>query len=812
MDTDYAALIQSSLAREALYSLEYDTEKNELLTREFASKPRRLQYFKEQLELSVTCAKPENLSSCMKVVVVGLTEKEKVIMILDHYLKHLGGTTEVPSLTKFVHNVEKGRGTKIPERFFNAIHWSFLTKEFIIPSDPELVNAILFNALAETLDYKELFFLIGSFSERETIRNLVAFYQELPFQEGGFLIHSILKKDDIFRSLISFLDTGYYSKKTFYEIWSTKSLEEIQTLLNAKSVSTLKIFLNFFSSFNISDFHDLSSQHYVLMRGAMSLIPKETMSTYLTAFAKHYGLFGGDFMLASQVRLMKTKNPNRDYCIWLDRRFYEINNKKQHLGMKYILFALPTIKYLPNLFFVESLINGLEHAQQFYLDTGITDDEISKSYFIVIDQSKHTITNKQYLSNFNHPKLQIIHVDKDMTIKIAKHINQGIELMIRKKEGMKWGYGGARNAVFLLSPVISWAFEFGGAKCIEDILQIPKDKLKRIFKSHVLESKNGLRNVISMGDDDTYITPATVIEQIFYANQVEHEYAAIKANRKGRNTNNNMSSLPITALYELPTSSIRYETKLISVGMDCSLSKPRFCFPATARGEEISDGLKLTSEHMPIQPSIHLCGNRIEYGDAFFTSKHLLSAIESTKCTIMANIEFFNMDAFTNGDLWEGASVSESLEIVLKRILDTRSVIINKIISIMKKIDIKEEYYQSLLKHTITLYTDKNLRYTATEVAAIQKAFKLSQKFLVDQKSYSILFNEIVKILQIPTSQKDQRGKTLRWSKLKQFLSEHEAKAIDSEGNVVLPYTYAATRSFQVLFFEFFEAINYLLK
>lgn len=133
-----------------------------------------------------------------------------------------------------------------------------------------------------------------------------------------------------------------------------------------------------------------------------------------------------------------------------------------------------------------------------------------KDYPIFIfDQSNDGIflLNKRYIDTLNQTyNSSIIHLSKKDILQIASKLE--IEFLINTSELGNFGYGGARNCVFLLTPVLTDLFK--NKIPAQDLIDIDSRTVKKVFQRYIHEESSKNRHLIYMIEDDVEITEANI--------------------------------------------------------------------------------------------------------------------------------------------------------------------------------------------------------------------------------------------------------------------------------------------------------------
>ncbi|MBS0652655.1 MAG: hypothetical protein JSR39_03920 [Verrucomicrobia bacterium] len=196
-------------------------------------------------------------------------------------------------------------------------------------------------------------------------------------------------------------------------------------------------------------------------------------------------------------------------------------------GASTTIFSLPTYgKDLSRLSWLPSMAENLRDYCQ------STGSNIQDFPIFVFDQSARELflRNASYIDSLNSLYgTRIFVYSNEQILTLSKKLNLG-QLIDTSKEG-RLGYGGARNAVYMLSPLLK-ELDRQGLRTPEAILNVSSDLLRQIFfktVSHNLWT-------IHMGDDDAQIPYGYFLSDLLLA-QNYHGRSFVKCGEfSGRDT------------------------------------------------------------------------------------------------------------------------------------------------------------------------------------------------------------------------------------------------------------------------------------
>ena len=236
-------------------------------------------------------------------------------------------------------------------------------------------------------------------------------------------------------------------------------------------------------------------------------------------------------------------------------------------GLKHIVHALPTVdKELSKLSWLESTAKSLQNFA------------VENHPIFVFDQSekKLFLKNAAYIQKLSkRTNVPIVHLDKETIIQLAKKLH--VEKLILTDSKGNFGYGGARNAVFLLAP-------------------------------HLSGQSNPF---IHMGDDDLYVPASQVYSDALFAHLHKHEYICRYGYGRGRfPADVNFDLLNVLEKPHTILSQCHWVDTPFNHGMCGTLTKPKICLNLPF-GQEEQHMLCTPNTFFDFRkPTIHLAGAR----------------------------------------------------------------------------------------------------------------------------------------------------------------------------------------------------------
>ncbi len=270
-------------------------------------------------------------------------------------------------------------------------------------------------------------------------------------------------------------------------------------------------------------------------------------------------------------------------------------------GLSLITYALPTAgKELSRYAWLPSITESIEG---FCKEFGIK-NEVP---IYIFDQSSPELfeKNSRFIAKVN-PHARHLSTEDMLFLGRALQIEA---LFITDTQG-RFGFGGARNAIFLLTPLIRF---YDGQKI--DFRTLSSERIRADFHNIVLEEK-GAPCIIHMGDDDVHVPYATVFSDALFAWQHKEEYFCRFGWVKGRKTTWTETSFNLEYILERVHDILLqhiFQDEPFRHGMAGLLSKPKLCLNVPF-GQEEAYLLAMQEYLFDLrQPMLHLSGYRFPH-------------------------------------------------------------------------------------------------------------------------------------------------------------------------------------------------------
>lgn len=271
-----------------------------------------------------------------------------------------------------------------------------------------------------------------------------------------------------------------------------------------------------------------------------------------------------------------------------------INKKpeKYKIGLEKMICAIPTkdkdLSLLPGL---PSLLKGLKSVVDYLNNTLLTPTSLKNYPIFVFDQSEERLfeKNQRTLEQLSRQySCSIIHLSTKDALSLAKILS--LEPLINTTGKGSFGFGGARNCVFLLTPVFKRAMDKGCTNPSQ-VLAMDASKLIRLFQEHVLggvSSSYPCGDTLFMIDDDIEVPEANLFSHLFYAQARNDQYTHVFGFSQGRATKG-LTFTSLNYVLHTPRNSFiftRWVDIPVLAGMSEYISKPKFCLNIPFGSEE----------------------------------------------------------------------------------------------------------------------------------------------------------------------------------------------------------------------------------
>jgi hypothetical protein len=248
-------------------------------------------------------------------------------------------------------------------------------------------------------------------------------------------------------------------------------------------------------------------------------------------------------------------NPLSSYKVHsnaLNAQLYYLSNLLSHVqalrspsgyaeGASTMIFSLPTCgKELSSLSWLPSM------AENLCTYCASTQSNIHDYPIFVFDQSPPPLffRNREYVDQLNlRYGTRITVYSNEQILELSNRLSLGM-LIDTSKKG-KLGYGGARNAVYMLSPMLK-ELDKEGLRTPEDVLNVPIQHLRQTF----LQTLSSNQWAIHMGDDDAQIPYAYFLSDLLLA-QKHHGSSFVKCGEFAGRDTSSINGIHFEELFDL---------------------------------------------------------------------------------------------------------------------------------------------------------------------------------------------------------------------------------------------------------------------
>ncbi len=267
-------------------------------------------------------------------------------------------------------------------------------------------------------------------------------------------------------------------------------------------------------------------------------------------------------------------------------------------GFNLITYALPTSgKELSRYAWIPSLTDSIEgFCKEFGIKNSVP--------IYIFDQSEQELfeKNSKFIAKVN-PNCR--HISTEEVLALARALK--VEKLLQTDANGRFGFGGARNAIFLLTPLLRFYDQKG-----IDFRAVSKEHLRSDFIDVVIEEKTA-PCIIHMGDDDVHVPYSTVFSDALFASLHKDEYFCRFGWVKGRKTTWTETSFNLEYVLERMEEMIlqhSFQDEPFRHGMAGLLSKPKLCLNVPF-GQEEAYLLAMKEYLFDLrQPMLHLSGYR----------------------------------------------------------------------------------------------------------------------------------------------------------------------------------------------------------
>lgn len=522
----------------------------------------KVEYLLDQIQYGLL---RDIVEECFLLESDGLSNKEKAIVILNLLFLQL-----VPgySFSSFVAQLDDDEQNCFLSQLLYYIYYLNITLEHLV--SPEKLECYLFCTLAYNAEDDTIKRLYGALDEQKK-RVLLAFCL-LHFDEGAYRI--LQHAQDLGNELVVLADRKIVANE-----------EAAYYLLNNRPYhdAVEEKYKQFAKIFGCSD---AEGRRFCQIFGIYDhQVPKELWDLH------EYSA------LTDKLEHMPEKNGFKEA---IAAHIDALTNHQERYseGVESITYALPTAgKELSKLAWLKSMVRAVDG---FCRELQYT----KKIPLFIFDQSNSELfsKNRAYINSLS---ADCIHLGTAQVLQVAKRLE--IQSLFETDDNGRFGFGGARNAIFLLMPLFKHYYTLS-----KEIEKVSDDELKSDFEKIVRKEEMG-PCIIHMGDDDVHVPYSTLFSDALFAWQHKGEYFCRFGWVKGRKTTWTETSFNLEYILERTPDILLQHTwheTPFRHGMAGLLSKPKLCLNVPFGQEEAY--LMAMCEYLfdLRHPMLHLSGYR----------------------------------------------------------------------------------------------------------------------------------------------------------------------------------------------------------
>lgn len=233
----------------------------------------------------------------------------------------------------------------------------------------------------------------------------------------------------------------------------------------------------------------------------------------------------------------------------------------------------------------------------------------------VFDQSLPALfkKNQLFINKLNRRHgCAIVHVSKEEALKLSRKV--GLEPLLNTTRTGDFGFGGARNCVFLLTPWLRLGYR-RGMETVESMLKMKTHAVKALFRESVLDndsSENANGHSVLIIDDDMEIPAANIFSHLLFAKEIRHIFTCCCGFCSGRATKYSLKFPTLSDVLSSPENHYAH-TEWTNIpfyaSMPQCIGKPRV-FLNLPFGHEESHVIIPWTINLMLQGAYHLGGTR----------------------------------------------------------------------------------------------------------------------------------------------------------------------------------------------------------
>ena len=527
--------------------------------------------------------------------------------------------------------------------FLSTLIQSLYFKEVTLSSLSQLENPsyLLLQILAENLSLMDLKKILLELSLYEKLHLLHFSFKN--YREGSFPLHQAFEhlysknnnpEASSMLKLLNGLKRKYYdlnALKQFLKEANPLSLPDLMQFLDTKFEEQIREIKNLLES--------LSKTFFPTQESIFSLEEyKEFFQLYglkdhIPPFPHPHQAYQDNHLLDKLkfLRDIFSDSKSRQSLSSIHLNFYQVfvrtildhmdtllkKPEKYEKALETFVFGIPTAgKDLARLPGLITTVQAYKNCMEILQNKGCKKRDLKEIPLFVFDQSnpEQFESNQLFIESLQKQYgCWIVHLSRQDILKIAQKLK--IAALIDTTHLGHFGYGGMRNSLFLLLPVLKQLY--AKYTSVDEILNLDFSIIKEIFNQHVLGASLEIpADTIFMLDDDMLIHEANLFSHLSLSMHSQSLYLASQGYEIGRSTKKNLRYPHLKTFLENPEtlfSHLLWSQMPTPCLMSEYVGHPRLCVNLPMGGEELLT--RLTSSFDLFSPcSFHLGGHRLPVG------------------------------------------------------------------------------------------------------------------------------------------------------------------------------------------------------
>lgn len=532
--------------------------------------------------------------------------------------------------------IDEAEREKLSSRLLYSLYYEVQSLDKI-----EYNNNYYFQILAEVISEEKIEKMLKEVDLQSKLSLIDYCLQH--YREGSYTILKVLEKSEL-ASLVTGLKRGYYDLKQFDRLIKTQNTDLMNALEEESQAKAEQIFCEFNHLIQLmiqsplaicQTFKKNNPQALALAEKEKSKIEDKFRSYFQAEYTSddfkkfirifgtenylpYFYFFGKEYQVGSlleKILLIKqifsdplsmpkiSQEELVSYFTFVHILIFHLetlcrNPERYRQGIDLLACGIPTKgKLLSTLPTITSLIRSLKLFEE------ITGQKINKFPIFIYDQSDSELflANHSYLEELKQKhSCSIFHISTAEILALSDILE--IRSLIETAPINHLGYGGARNAVFLLTPLLHKLFQNGQSLGLTD-----RAKLKLLFEETTLKPSP---STLLMLNDNMQIAETSLLSYSQHALENQDSYYFSSGYSFGRNSQALNHFFSLKAFLETPQVAIGnrriYPLPNASL-MSEYIGKPKLCLNLPFGKEEAHFMIRFIPQ-LFVKPSYHLPG------------------------------------------------------------------------------------------------------------------------------------------------------------------------------------------------------------